>query len=147
MGYGLVITRSQITGCRKTPWTSSYEAYFGPGSKATESALGEAKKAIQELLEQKEFELPRESIKRILYRKPGGFSRGHLTFQGIFQGSEENIQVMISSTSRNAGVGKTLRNLLPSLIIFAGDRLIDEKTGHLFVNEVNEELDSRTKSQ
>jgi hypothetical protein len=127
--YSLIITPSRIIGCKKKPLWRGLTAYLGPGSKATAADCENAQKVAAKLMEAKDFEFPKDSIVKIVYRKPGLFSSGHIDIHT----TSKELELAIGYTAGNKG---TLRALVPSLIAFAGDRFYDEKTGALVEAEV-----------
>jgi hypothetical protein len=127
--YSLIITPSRIIGCKKKPLWQGLTVYLGPGSKATTAGRDKAQKVAAKLMEAKDFELPKDSIVKIVYRKPGLFSSGHIDIHT----TGRELELVIGHT---AGNQRTLRALIPSLIAFAADRFYDEKTGALVEAEV-----------
>jgi len=134
LGPGLVITPTRILGSNLSNWKAYCEVYLGPNSKATASDRDSAYSWAGRLVEQKVFELPKESIRTILYRRPSYFSRGHV----IFKTNSEEKFVLIGTTTSDVGVRKTLQVLVPALEAFAQDRLYNEKTGNLLINDIQE---------
>jgi hypothetical protein len=127
--YSLIITPSRIIGCRKKPLWQGFTVYLGPGSKATTADREKAQKVVAKLMAAKDFEFPKDSIVKIVYKKPGLFSGGYVNIHTTGRG----LELVIGYTAGNQG---TLRALVPSLMIFAGDRFYDEKTGALVEAEV-----------
>jgi len=127
LGYGLVITSGRIFGAKKHPWlTANVVLHLGPGSKATQAERARAQEAAAELIAEKEFELPKESVVKILYKAPGHLSRGHL----ILSSTDRKIELKLSSLA-NMAISLTIRPLIISLIQFSPDRFYDETTGEL----------------
>jgi len=127
--YALIITPSRIIGCKKRALWKGLVVYLGPGSKATTADREDAQKVLAKLMEAKDFEFPKDSIVKIVYRKPRLFSSGHLDIHTTGKG----LELIIGFRAGNRG---TLEALIPSLIIFAADRFYDEKTGALVEAEI-----------
>ena len=125
-GYGIVLTTDRVVGSRKNPLIDYCSTYLGPNSRATDEERAKATKIAGGLIENKEFELQKNSILKLLYRAPGIFSRGHITFNA----TSGDIELLISNLQSGSLV-YTLKGLLPSLVAFAPERLYDEKTGVL----------------
>ena len=136
VGYALVISKESIIGARKSSWISSFEAYLGPGNKLRPDDVTKARKIAAELVDEKEFELPKESIAKITYKKPGTFSRGHF----IFTTSEKEVRLDVPGLAGSGDTMSTMRKMVASLILFAPDRFFDEETGKLMSDEVLERL-------
>lgn len=130
-GYAMIFTNTRAVGSKKMPMVHYCLAYLGPGSKATDDERNYALKTASELMADKQFEFPKESIVKVSYRAPGLFSRGHVIFQTV----SETIELKIAS-KREGGVIRLLRTLIPSLVAFAEDRVWDEKTGTLLGQEI-----------
>lgn len=142
MGYALVILKDRIVGARKSSWISSFEAYLGPGNKLRPADFVKARKIATELIQSKEFELPRGSITKILYKKPREYSRGHFIFLTTTQWE---VQLDVPALAGSGGTLSTMRKLVASLIIFAPDLFYDEESGILIRDEVLEKLHERKK--
>ena len=126
MGYGLVVCASRIVGSNTSAWSQEYSAYLGPNSQTTFEEREKATKIAEILIEKKGFEIPKDSVLKVIYRAPGLFSRGHV----IFHTAPGDTKLIISDL-QEGGTPRTLRGLLPSLVAFAPDRFYDEKTGEL----------------
>jgi len=129
---GLVVTPTRILGSSMSNWKSYCEVFLGPNSKATASDRDLAYAWAARLVEKKVFELPKESIRTIVYRRPGYFSRGHV----VFKTAMEEKSVLIGNATSDVGALRTLQVLVPALVTFAQDRLYNEKTGELLVNDM-----------
>jgi hypothetical protein len=137
----LVITPARVVGRRGIVWTSDFEGYLGPGSKATEEDRRKAQKAIetftkarvtllQRMKNDREFTISKESVIRILLKPPG------LAFDGrvLFETLSGEVEVKLASYGSKAENDTWILDaLVPSLVAFASDRFFDEETGRLVV--------------
>jgi hypothetical protein len=134
VGYALAITTNRIVGARKSALIHAYEIYVGPSIKYPTSPPDRAKaqEVANEIIAGKEFELSKGSIAKIIYKKPGLYSRGHV----IFDTSTQQIQLRIPMVQGAGAVSHTLGVLVASLNVFAPDRFVDEETGLLIRDEL-----------
>ncbi len=131
---GLVITPTRVIGFTKWSWTKVCEAYLGPNSNATDEQRNNAIAWAKALTKEADFELQKDSIRRVVYRRPGWYSSGHVTFDAE---TGEKI-VMLKYLSSNPAINTTLKVLVPALEAFAKEKLYNEKTGNLLVDDIRE---------
>lgn len=131
-GYGIVVYYDRIIGCKKGSWNSYLTLYVGPGSKAADKEVADAIEVAKKLEENKEFEVPKDDVVRITYRAPGLLSRGHV----IIGARAGDTRIDLASRTPEVGVDYATKALLPSLAEFAQDRLYNEKTGNLIIEEI-----------
>jgi hypothetical protein len=143
IGYALVITVSKIVGARKSGVWHAYERFLGPSIKypTSDADRAKAQEVANELIADKEFGMPKESIVKILYKKPGFYSRGRLTFQTASQ----QIVLDIPFLQGASGANKTVGIIVASLNVFAPDRFYDEDTGALVRDELLQKLADKKK--
>jgi hypothetical protein len=136
LGYGLVVTSGRIIGARKTPWLHGFFGYLGPGSKVSPDIRAKGEKAAAELMAEKEFELQKDSISKILFKDPGLFSGGHV----IFKTDKQDIQIDITNPPGDATTARVTPQLKASVAQFAPDRMYNEETGVLVKDEAYAKL-------
>ena len=128
-GYGLVITSTRIVGSWNIPWLSSFCGYLGPDSDILPDDRAKGGRGAAELMARRDFELPRDSVRGIFFKEPGGFVSGHVTFRS----DRGDIQIDIRGDADLAvGPAPTLRRALAK---FAPDRAYDEATGAPLADE------------
>lgn len=126
-GYGLVVTSERITGTKKTPWKTGLVIFLGEGSSVTQPDRGRATEVAMELIRTKEFELTKDKISRISYKKPGLFARGHL----ILKSADSEAEIKLARYGNDATSLGVNRVIISSLLVFAPDRLYNESTGDM----------------
>jgi hypothetical protein len=131
-GYALAVASDGILGAAKPAFSHSLVVYLGPGSQVDDKQRVEAQQIAQELKQNHELEISKESINRIDWLKEGFWKGGHFRFtttNGVIQ-----IDTVPSSFGR-AGVHKTAGQLMDALALLAMDRFYNEKTGVLMETE------------
>jgi hypothetical protein len=125
-GYALLITDSRLVGASMPSSTGEFWAYFGPGQERDPKVNEEAGKRAEEIARRKDFELQRDHIVKIIYYGPGMLFGGRLLFATV--GKKIDVSITVVS-GWNPGIVSTMKTLVSSLLVFAPERLYDEKTG------------------
>jgi hypothetical protein len=131
LGYGLVITSARVVGTRKTPWLSGFFGYLGPGSHISPGDRAKGTKIATELIAEKEFEIPKGSVSKIMFKDPGAFSNDH----AIFKTNQPDIQIDLLNPPGDMTIVRVTPKLKGSLVEFTPDRTYNEATGALFRDE------------
>jgi hypothetical protein len=84
----------------------------------------------------KDFEIMKDSITKIVWEKEGFLHGGHF----LFNTTQGDFQVDTRPKRGDASVVKTTNTILGALVVFAPDRLYNEKTGALVHDEVVEKM-------
>jgi hypothetical protein len=122
-GYALLITSKSITGAKLDTFSHALVRYVGPGSNVTQEDRNEAEGAAWEITNKKDFEISKDEITEIVYKKPGFFSSGHV----VFNTAKEPVRLILPSILVNPHVSFVWKNLIRSLTSFAPDKLRNEK--------------------
>jgi len=122
MGYCLVLTRHSIIGANKPESLGAFEAYLGPGGKATDATRAEAKKIAEELTRIREFSIPVGSIGQILFKRPGLFFGGYMIIKTGLKSFRIDMRLLSIGGSRLLETSNTLAD---SLWMAIGERLCD----------------------
>ena len=131
-GCSLVITDGRIVGTSRPESLGIPEPYLWVEGESSEKGRAAALEEAAELIGRKQFELSKESIFKILYDAPGLFFGGRLVFESV--GEEVQLDISVVSVW-NQGSVLTVERMIDALLIFAPDRLYDEKTGALVRDE------------
>ncbi len=131
-GCALVVTDGRIVGSSRSESLGTPEPYLWVEGESPEISRAAAQKEAAEVIERKLFELSKESIFKILYEAPGLFFGGRLIFESV--GEEVQLDISVVSVW-NPGSLLTVEKIIEALLIFAPDRLYDEKTGALVRDE------------
>jgi hypothetical protein len=131
-GYALVVTESRVVGAHRPDSVGIPEPYLWLVTESSEADRAAAGRMAAELIDRKQFDLSKESIFKILYEAPGLFFGGRLIFESV--GAQVQLDISVVSVWNPGGI-LTLEKMVDSLLIFAPDRLYDEKTGALVRDE------------
>ena len=131
-GYSLVVTDSRIIGANKGDLPDFGEPYLWLATESSQEELVKAEATALGIIGRKRFDLSKDSIFKILYEAPGLFFGGRVVFETV--GKEVQLDVSAISVWNSGGV-LTVGKLISSLLIFAPDKLYDEKTG-AFVSDI-----------
>jgi hypothetical protein len=123
-GYALLITSKSITGAKLDTFTHTLIRYVGPGSNITQEDRNQAEGAAWEITNKKDFEISKDEITEIVYKKPGVFSGGYV----ILNTAKESVRLILTSILVDTQVSLVWKNLIRSLISFAPDKLRNEET-------------------
>ena len=138
-----MITSGRVVGTRKTPWLGGFDGFLGPGSKLSAKDQAKGAKIAAELIAEKEFELPKESISKILFKDPGALSNGHV----IFKSNQPDIQIDLLNPPGDATILRVTPRLKGSLVEFAIDRTYNENTGLLIWDEYKQKQAEKQQKQ
>jgi len=131
-GYELVITDGRIVGAPRAAALGVPDPFLWSAEGSSEEERVAAEKAASVIIGRKQFDLSKDSVFKILYESPGIFFGGRVVFGVV----GEEVQLDISSVSVwSPGGVMTQRRLVDSLLVFAPDRLYDEKTGAMIKDE------------
>jgi hypothetical protein len=127
-GCALVVTDGRIVGASRSESLGIAEPYLWVEAESSETGRAAAQEEATELIGRKQFELSKESIFKILYEAPGLFFGGRLIFESV--GEEVQLDISVVSVW-NPGSVLTIEKTIDALLIFAPNRLYDERTGAL----------------
>ena len=122
-GYALLITSKSISGAKLDTFSHTLIRYVGPGSNVTQEDRNQAEGAGWEITNKKDFEISKDEIIEITYKKPGFFSGGYV----ILNTAKETVRLTLSSILLDSQVSFVWKNLIRSLTSFAPDKLRNEK--------------------
>ncbi|MDA4134060.1 MAG: hypothetical protein OK441_00640 [Thaumarchaeota archaeon] len=131
-GFALVVTDGRIVGTSRLESLGIPEPYLWVEGGSSETGRAAAQVEAARLIGRKKFELSKESIFKILYEAPGLFFGGRLIFESV--GEEVRLDISVVSVRNPSGV-LTVEKMIDALLIFAPDRLYDEKSGALVRDE------------
>ncbi len=118
-GYGLFITNKRVIGVKKPKAGVGFLIGAGLGGPvggmiSQRARKEEDEKVLQELDEKKDFDLRKEDISRIEFKKPGIVVGGHIIFSSR---TAEPIRVKIGTKKDLDIMMNLMRNFLPDAMI------------------------------
>jgi hypothetical protein len=131
----IVITERCVAVTQRLPFFGNWVGvdYLGTGSTATDAEKAKTVDRACKLLAKGPEELVlKEDVLQVLFKKPG-VNDGHV----IFKRTKGNVALQIYGTLRYRSASpKQVRGLMSALIEFAPDKLYNEDSGNLIVDDL-----------
>jgi hypothetical protein len=140
-GYALAITTHRIIGARKSAWSSGFDEYLGPESRATEEDRQKAKNIFPEIVANKDLEISKDSVIKMSWKKAGYFHGARF----LFVTKQGDFQIVTSPLRVTLAVAHAINQIVASLAAFGPDRFYEEKTGLLVMEEATKDHERRRK--
>ena len=131
-GYALVITDGRIVGAPRAEALGVPDPYLWSAKGSSEEERKMAERAASELIGRKRFSISKDSVYKILYDAPSMFFGGRIIFAVV--GAQVQLEISSISAWSPGGV-MTQRVLVDSLLVFAPEKLYDEKSGGMIKDE------------
>ena len=129
-GYQLLITTRRVVGAKKNAGWRGCLIFLGTAH-PKESDEEKARQLAPEVIQDKDFEISYDDITQITYRKPGFFSRGHISLKT----ASETVLLETSSALADGTTFAADKCLQACLVLFAEAKFVDEKTGESMRDE------------